>query len=295
VASVQYGVFRPPHVLVAGLILVSGCLLSCGSDSPTTPQTVTSLAVTCTPQTGSHQCSATATLPNGTTSNVTADSTWTSSNTNVATVSAGGLVTHRATGQTEIRATYGNVTASTTLNIAISIPAPSGSSVVINEFATRARDDQACGEFVEIRNDTSASVDVSGFRILSWNHFTQQISEFATVNPGTVLAPGCHYLIISSVGANSFGVTRDQSTTGGDCPMDDEGGIALTNPQGGVIDQVGLNSSSVYKEGTALARIPADALRQSYARTGNDTNNNASDFIFGTAAPLNSTASCAVR
>jgi predicted extracellular nuclease len=204
-------------------------------------------------------------------------------------------VTHRATGQTEIRATYGNVTAATTLNISISIPASGGMSIVINEFATRARDDQACGEFVEIRNDTSAPVDVGGFRILSWNHFGGRIDEFATVNPGTVLAPGCHYLIATTLGASAFGLTRDQTTTGGECPMDDEGGITLVTPQGGTVDQVGMNTVSIYKEGTALPRVPADALRQSYARTGTDTNNNASDFRIGAASPQNLASSCAVR
>src|SRR5687767_10203989 len=38
-------------------------------------------------------------------------------------------------------------------------PAPAfGNGVVINEFTSRTQDGEACGEFVELRNDSSASV-----------------------------------------------------------------------------------------------------------------------------------------
>jgi trimeric autotransporter adhesin len=54
---------------------------------------------------------------NGSASDVTASSTWTSSNPAIATVSAAGVVTAVAAGNTTITAASGNVQGSTTLNV----------------------------------------------------------------------------------------------------------------------------------------------------------------------------------
>src|SRR5688572_1053139 len=78
------------------------------------------LSLECIAGTAAHRCVATATFSNGVTTLIYAvnpTSTWTSSNTAVATVDGEGQVTHLARGTTEIRATYKNLTASRTLDV----------------------------------------------------------------------------------------------------------------------------------------------------------------------------------
>ena len=94
--------------------------------TPTTPTpppvatpTVTGVSVSgAAPITGlTSQMTATASLSNGTTQSVTNLATWQSSNPNVATVSAGGLVSGRAPGAVDVTATYQNVNGIARLNV----------------------------------------------------------------------------------------------------------------------------------------------------------------------------------
>jgi hypothetical protein len=96
-------------------------VVACGSDTspapPTTPSPTTSTVqvratgdASGTIEAGqTRQLAATATLSNGSTSDVTQQATWQSSATNVATVSAAGLVTALAEGTADISATYQSV------------------------------------------------------------------------------------------------------------------------------------------------------------------------------------------
>lgn len=89
------------------LFLVAG-LLCCGcTDSPTAP-TTTSLTLMGAPLGNNFQAVATAQMSDGSTQNVSASgATWSSSDTQRATVSATGLVTPGPnTGDVDIRATY---------------------------------------------------------------------------------------------------------------------------------------------------------------------------------------------
>ena len=176
-------------------------------------------------------------------------------------------------------------------------PTPgAGTSVVINEFASRTSDNEACGEFVELRNDSSVSVPIGNWRILSYRTTSGTTDTYHTIEAGRVLEPGCHYLIATDVyAANPGAVTRD---AGSSCGLDDNSGLALMNSTtSSIVDQVGMSASSIYKEGTALAQFPSSPPRvTSYGRTGIDTNNNASDFTLQfPATPQNSTSSCAER
>jgi hypothetical protein len=92
--------------------VVTGC-----STSPTS--SVMSVAVAGpTLQVGATgQFKATATLSDGTKQDVTAASTWTSSNTAVATVTAAGLVTAVSAGSTVITATYQGTAAKDTIQV----------------------------------------------------------------------------------------------------------------------------------------------------------------------------------
>jgi len=84
---------------------------ACGNSS-TSPTTVSSIAVTGTvPAMGAtSQFSATATLSNGSTQDVTTQATWTSSDGTIATVASNGVVTAVAAGSVTISAMYQNVT-----------------------------------------------------------------------------------------------------------------------------------------------------------------------------------------
>jgi len=246
--------------------------------------TITSITVTCAAQTEAHQCAAVANRSDGSTQQVTSLAAWTSSNTSVATVDQTGLVRHRTTGQVEIRATYQTVTGSRTLDIVVGF----GTSVVINEFATRGPGEGSTDDFVELRNDSASPVDISGWRINEWTPASGVRLVFV-VPGGVVVAPGCHYLV--SFRPDVGGVTPDARMIN---PINDQGGIALQHTDGSLVDQVGYHPDSIYREGTPMP-LPGSEDSRSYTRAGNDTNNNISDFVRQSRTPLNSGASCAVR
>jgi hypothetical protein len=103
---------------VVALMLV--LLVSCSGFFPSS-STITALSVSPTgpfvkPQ-ATQQFSATATFGNNTMGDATDKVTWTSSNTGIATISAGGLATGVAIGTTTVTAKSGSVSASTTLTV----------------------------------------------------------------------------------------------------------------------------------------------------------------------------------
>jgi len=248
--------------------------------------TVTSVSVTCAPQFEAHQCAAVANSSDGSNQAVTSQATWTSSNTAIATVDNTGYVRHRSSGQVEIRAAYKNITGSIGLDISVGF----GTSVVINEFATRGGgiNEGATTDWVELRNDSNSSVDISGWQIKVWNKTSGSTFVAFTAGSGVVLAPGCHYLAANH--ADVGGVIRDARMEN----MNNEGGLALVRGDGSVADQVGYSPDSPFREGTTLPPMMADDSR-SYTRLGNDTNDNASDFVLRSRTPLNSGSSCAIR
>ena len=101
-------------VLPIALVAIGLCVLASACGTATSPSTVSTVSVTgAAPAVGSSsQYSAVANMSNGTTENVTTTAVWTSSNTDIATVSAGGLVTAVAEGTVSINATFENVTGS---------------------------------------------------------------------------------------------------------------------------------------------------------------------------------------
>ncbi len=122
-----------------GRLSVAACsallMVACGTASspnpagptPTpTPQppskaTVASIAVSGAPAGGAttFQLTAAAKMSDGTTQDVTRSATWDSSNTQIATVSATGLVTIVATGAVDLRATYQSVSGSEHLTLSL--------------------------------------------------------------------------------------------------------------------------------------------------------------------------------
>lgn len=247
--------------------------------------TLNSITVSCPPQFEAHQCAAVGNFNDGSNQTITSQATWTSSNTAVATVDSTGLVRHRSTGQVEIRAAYQGVTGSIVLDTVVGL---TGSSVVINEFKLRSAFGQF-DDYVELRNDSPGAVDISGWQIREWVASNGSIQVRSTVGSGVVLMPGCHYLT-ATLNAMLGGVARDASLS----DLGGNGGIALVRADGSIVDQVGMNPNSPFKEGATLPPTTADNS-PAYTRSGNDTNDNASDFLLRSPTPLNSTSSCATR
>ena len=99
---------RAASLAIAALLMA--VTIACGSS--TSPTTVSTVAVAGTaPAVGAtSQFTATATLMNGTTQDVTSLATWSSSNSSEATVSTSGLVAGIGAGTVTIQATYQSVT-----------------------------------------------------------------------------------------------------------------------------------------------------------------------------------------
>lgn len=105
------------------LLCVVGLAVSataCGSKSPTTPTTVTSISVTgSAPAVGSTtQFAATATVAGGAVEDITTSATWSSSDPTIATVSSAGLVTGLTEGTVVISAVFSGISG----NEQISVP-----------------------------------------------------------------------------------------------------------------------------------------------------------------------------
>jgi predicted extracellular nuclease len=170
--------------------------------------------------------------------------------------------------------------------------------VVINEFTSRTADGEACGEFVELRNDSSSPVDISGWQIMvhrpSATGGSGTVDLVHAVPAGRTLQSGCHYLVGTDLYSSSPNAPAVDARTS--CAINDNSGLALVRADGSTADQVGMSAASNYKEGTPLAPISSSAGRGSYFRTGADTDNNAADFTYRNPwSPQNSSSSCSIR
>lgn len=110
--------YRRASVLAA-MCAIALIAIGC-SDSSTSATTATSLSVTGTaPAIGaSVPFKATATMADGSTQDVTSQSTWSSSNTTIATVSSAGVVTGVAAGAATVSAIYQSISGSDAINVA---------------------------------------------------------------------------------------------------------------------------------------------------------------------------------
>lgn len=170
------------------------------------------------------------------------------------------------------------------------------SNVVISEFRTRGPNG-GNDEFIELYNLSNSAIDIGGWKIKGSNS-GGSTSTRLTIASGTTLNPGCHFLATNSGSSGYSGSTVGNQTysTG----ITDDGGIALTLSDDTIIDQVGMNIGSAYKEGTTLAAMSGSA-NQSYERkpggasgNGTDTDNNNSDFTLNSSSsnPQNLSSLC---
>jgi hypothetical protein len=168
--------------------------------------------------------------------------------------------------------------------------APVAWNVVISEFRSRGPRGTA-DEFVEIRNDSPATVLIGGWRLLASNA-SAGTSELLTVQPGAAIGPGCRYLFVNGLSAAySESVGGDEFYQG---DLADDGGLALFRTDGTIADAVGMSPGSQFLEGMPLSPLSGDANR-SYARTGIDSNDNSRDFsILTPSNPQNRVSACGV-
>ena len=108
------------RIIAALGLLIGATLVTAACGSSTSPSSVASIAVTGTaPAVGAvTQLTATATLSDGTTQDVTNSATWLASDPTVVTVSATGAVTGVRPGTTSVFVTVGAVTGALQLTVA---------------------------------------------------------------------------------------------------------------------------------------------------------------------------------
>ncbi|MCE7860399.1 MAG: lamin tail domain-containing protein, partial [Chloroflexi bacterium CFX2] len=158
-------------------------------------------------------------------------------------------------------------------------------SVFISEFRTRGPGG-ADDEFIEIYNASGISVNLINWVLRRSTSCGGVAAGGPLVTINTTLVPGQYYLIGKSPEyTGSTALDLSYNSTG----IADDGGIALINTTGTIIDQVGMCNTTAYKEGTQLSAMSGTA-NQSYERrfggsagSCRDTDNNATDFILNSS------------
>jgi predicted extracellular nuclease len=154
-------------------------------------------------------------------------------------------------------------------------------------------------EFVEVQNTGTAVLDVSGYK-LNASNASGTTGTRLTFPAGTSVAPGCFLLLANGASSGYSGsVAPDLKYATG---ITDDGGLALLNASGAIVDQVGLSTGSAYKQGTPLVSLGSANADQGYGRKVNgaglpqNTGDNAADWVkVAPTAPRASTSPCAVQ
>lgn len=151
------------------------------------------------------------------------------------------------------------------------------SHIVISELRSRGPNG-VDDEFVELYNPSGGAVNIGGWAIKRSSSCGSSTYNMVTITTGTILEPGEHYLVASS---SSSSITNADQTFSP--ALADQGGVALVDSSGTVIDRAGMCASTYYVEGTFLAPL-AGSIDQSYERKPGgdiacyDTGNNSNDF-----------------
>lgn len=235
------------------------------TDSPTPSSTVTT---TDTP-TSTPTPSATATP----TPTATPSASPTTTSTPSPTASASSTPTPSATGSATATPT---ATATPSVTRTASATAGPPTHLVISEFRSRGPNGSD-DEFVELYNPSGGAVNISSWSVRRSVSCGMTIYTMAALPSGTILLAGQHYLLAST---NASISDPDQFYT---AALADDGGLALVSSSGSIVDQVGMCSSTQYREATTLAPLTGNSNQSYERRLGGDTacvdnNNNATDF-----------------
>ncbi len=149
-------------------------------------------------------------------------------------------------------------------------------TLIISEFRTRGSN-AGSDEFVEIFNPTQYPVNLRNWQIKRSSSGGSTYVWHAFPDAGLSLAPGAYYLV---AGENYDDSVTEDTTHNTGSGIANDGGLALVDEFGSVVDKVGMSSGSAYLEGSTLPPLTTDT-DQGYARVNvcEDTRNNAADFI----------------
>ncbi|MDO8577851.1 MAG: Ig-like domain-containing protein, partial [Dehalococcoidales bacterium] len=163
-----------------------------------TPASPANLAVNAT-----QQFTATGTYSNNTTVNITSQVNWTSSNTSVATISAAGLATGVAVGNTTIRASLSGVN-STAVSLTV-VVAPTLTSIVITPASPSNLAIGATQQFTATgtySNNTTANIT----SLVTWASSNTSIATISAAGLATGVAVGNTTIVAALLGVNSTAV-----------------------------------------------------------------------------------------
>ena len=162
------------------------------------------------------------------------------------------------------------------------VATPPADTIRINEFSTGV-EGALTDEFVEIFNPGSAPVDLSGYRLVYRSTAGTSDLSLATIAGGTTLEAGGFLLFggagYSGVADQTFSVSLASAG----------GGVGIRDASGLLLDSVGWGTATnAFVEGSPAAAPPvAPAPGRSDARhpDGQDTDDNAADFVEGDPTP----------
>ena len=166
--------------------------------------------------------------------------------------------------------------------------------VVISEFRTLGPNGSN-DEFIEIFNRSNNPVPITNWKIRKSSGCGTTLTDLVTIGTFT-LAAGQYFLIGNSSG---YAGTVDLSYTSS---VSDDGGIAIVDDLGSIIDQVGMCSTTTYKEfdiTNPLYLSPqSGSSDQSYWRNNNgctDTDDNYADFVSHSPSDPQNTTSTPIK
>lgn len=153
-------------------------------------------------------------------------------------------------------------------------------------------------EFVELFNRGNQAVDLSGYKFNASNA-SGTTGTRLSLPSGTSIAAGCYLLLANSAsGGYSGSVAADLKYSTG---VTDDGGLALLDGSGQLVDQVGLSSGSAYHAGTPLASLGTTNADKGYRRKTDaaglpqNSGDNQGDFEAVTpTTPHDSSSACVV-
>jgi predicted extracellular nuclease len=153
-------------------------------------------------------------------------------------------------------------------------------------------------EFVELFNAGTKALDLSGYKFNASNA-TGTAGTRLTLPSGTSIGAGCYLLLTNGAsGGYSGSVAGDIKYSTG---VTDDGGLAILNGAGQLVDQVGLSAGSAYKAGNPLASLGTTNADKGYARKTDaaglplNTGDNQADFVVASpTSPHNASSSCVI-